>query len=150
MSAKLQPKVPHLDRARNRKEERRYMANMRSIDLPGPKDFDRIYCFGLNERRAKKALRKLKSCRPLGTAELRYCLTYEEELYFEWKRKVHAKHYTVYWLDGKRTVLSGLDIADAFRSAGYGCGALGAVDFYSSGECNEYMWDSTQREWVAA
>lgn len=38
--------------------------------------------------------------------------------------------FIIYWLDGKKSELTGTDVADAFRRAGYGLGALGAVDYY--------------------
>ena len=60
-------------------------------------------------------------------------------------------HYTVYWLDGKKSTLStaeGSSIATAFQEAGYGNGAVRAVDFYVNGKDDSYDWDSVKREWV--
>lgn len=50
------------------------------------------------------------------------------------------KTFTVFWLDGKREVLQGKDGADSFNRAGYGHGALGAVDFVSNGDDHSYVW----------
>ena len=50
--------------------------------------------------------------------------------------------YTFYWLDGKRQVLKGTDPADALRRAGYGQGALRALDFYENGESDDYEWSN--------
>ncbi len=38
--------------------------------------------------------------------------------------------YLIYWLDGKTEKVVGHDISDAFRRAGYGGGAMNAVDYY--------------------
>ena len=58
------------------------------------------------------------------------------------------KDFTLFWLTGKSQVIKGTDIADAFRRAGYGEGALGALDFYSTGNVeNEHVWDKENRRW---
>jgi len=49
------------------------------------------------------------------------------------------KKYTYYWLDGKREVLEGNDPSDAMNKAGYGAGALRALDFYSASDCKDYV-----------
>lgn len=48
--------------------------------------------------------------------------------------------YTFYWLDGTREVLEGLSVAGAFRDAGYGAGAMSALDFTCNGENDSYVW----------
>lgn len=48
--------------------------------------------------------------------------------------------YTFFWRDGTREVLSGVGPADALNSAGYKGGALGALDFWSSGDNQEYVF----------
>lgn len=55
--------------------------------------------------------------------------------------------FTFYWKTGHREVYSGTNVADAFRRAGYGGGALGAVDFYKDGECSDYVWNKVDRSW---
>ena len=57
------------------------------------------------------------------------------------------KTYTLYWLDGKREIVNGYDPADAMNRAGYGAGALRALDFYSSDDCKDYVWNSEKRTW---
>lgn len=56
--------------------------------------------------------------------------------------------FILFWLDGKKEVIKGKDIADAFSRAGYGGGALRALDFYDSAE-NEglWKWDANRRSW---
>lgn len=54
--------------------------------------------------------------------------------------------FTFYWLDGEREVLSGNDVPDAFRRAGYGAGARFALDFTAVGDNREYIW--TGGKWV--
>lgn len=40
------------------------------------------------------------------------------------------KKFKLYWLDGKTEIVAGRDIADAFSRAGYGAGAVRALDYY--------------------
>lgn len=55
--------------------------------------------------------------------------------------------FTFYWLDGTKEILEGNDAAEALNRAGYGAGALGALDFYARGEDNNYDWDANKRSW---
>ena len=52
------------------------------------------------------------------------------------------KKFTFYWLDGKRSVLEGAGPADALNKAGYGQGAIAALDFHAEGDNDEYFWGS--------
>lgn len=38
--------------------------------------------------------------------------------------------FKLYWLDGKEEVVEGSSIADAFTKAGYGAGAIRALDYH--------------------
>lgn len=38
--------------------------------------------------------------------------------------------FKLYWLTGDEEVVEGNDIADAFSKAGYGAGAIGALDYF--------------------
>jgi restriction endonuclease Mrr len=52
--------------------------------------------------------------------------------------------FTVYWLDGKRTLHPANDgeiIADVFNRTGYGAGSVAAIDFYTSGDDHNYIWN---------
>lgn len=40
------------------------------------------------------------------------------------------KKFILYWLDGSKEIVSGHTISDAFMKAGYGYGALAALDYY--------------------
>jgi hypothetical protein len=51
------------------------------------------------------------------------------------------KKFTLYWFDGKREIVTGTDAANAMNNAGYGYGALRALDFWAHGECTDYVWD---------
>lgn len=55
--------------------------------------------------------------------------------------------FTIFWRDGKREVLPGETAADAFNKAGYGAGALGALDFYSKGDDQSFEWNKPDRTW---
>lgn len=48
--------------------------------------------------------------------------------------------FTLFWRDGQRDVLPGSSVTDAMDRAGYGAGAVAALDFYSNGDNSEYMW----------
>lgn len=61
--------------------------------------------------------------------------------------------YALFWKDGKREVVWGETIADAFSRAGYSQGAISALDFscdiekdQSNDACN-YHWNSLFRTW---
>jgi len=56
--------------------------------------------------------------------------------------------YTLYWIDGQRETVTGESVARAMARAGYGRGALEALDFYVKGESHDYEWDSKERDWV--
>lgn len=55
--------------------------------------------------------------------------------------------FTLYWKDGKREVLKGKDFLDAIRKAGYGKGAIKALDFTADGDNKEYGWSKTTQRW---
>lgn len=57
--------------------------------------------------------------------------------------------FTLYWLDGKREVVQGRTAAEAMTLAGYGGGAVRALDFYANGEDTDYRWVPESRKWVA-
>lgn len=40
------------------------------------------------------------------------------------------KKFKLFWLGGQEEIVEGNDIADAFRHAGYGGGAIRALDYY--------------------
>jgi len=40
------------------------------------------------------------------------------------------KTFILHWLDGSTTTVKGNDIADAFAKAGFGAGAVHALDWY--------------------
>ena len=58
--------------------------------------------------------------------------------------------YIIYWRSGESQLVEGRDIADAFTRAGYGAGALRAVDFYDATTNGKptYQWDKASRKWV--
>lgn len=56
--------------------------------------------------------------------------------------------FTLFWRDGKREVVSGRTPAEAMTLAGYGGGALRALDFYTSGDTDDWKWIKETREWV--
>lgn len=57
------------------------------------------------------------------------------------------QQFTLFWRDGARHVIEGSDIASAMNCSGFGAGALRALDFYASGDNQEYVWDSFLSRW---
>lgn len=60
---------------------------------------------------------------------------------------VQRVYWTLYWLGGKRQILEGTTIEKAFSAAGYGSGALSALDFYQNGIDDRYEYDTATSEW---
>ena len=56
--------------------------------------------------------------------------------------------FTLYWLSGKREVIEGSTISDAFSSAGLGAEAVKALDFYTKGDNQEYTYDLGKHRWI--
>ena len=54
--------------------------------------------------------------------------------------------FTLYWLDGAKTVCEGDTIQNAFTTAGFGQGAIKALDFYSSDGKDNYIWNGHKWE----
>lgn len=54
-----------------------------------------------------------------------------------------------FYFEGSNRVVEseGTSVSDAFSNAGYGAGALRALDFYEEGE-QTYKWDENTKEWV--
>lgn len=57
--------------------------------------------------------------------------------------------FSIFWRDGTRQVIEGRDITDAFNKH-YSAGALAALDFYSSGNDEGWVWSKEEREWRKA
>lgn len=55
--------------------------------------------------------------------------------------------FVLYWRDGKYEIVEGNTISEAFTHAGYGAGAIRALDFYGRGENIQYEWNSDTKEW---
>lgn len=58
--------------------------------------------------------------------------------------------FTLYWRTGDREVVQGRNPAEAMTLAGYGGGALGALDFYAKGDDHDWKWVPETREWIQA
>lgn len=57
------------------------------------------------------------------------------------------KTYTFFWLTGKREILEGSSPEEALTQAGYGNGAVRALDFWASGDNQDYIWNPDKRKW---
>jgi hypothetical protein len=55
--------------------------------------------------------------------------------------------YTFYWRTGKREVLEGNTPETALNNAGFGQGAVRALDFWAHDDNNDYVWNAETREW---
>lgn len=56
------------------------------------------------------------------------------------KLEGNNKPFTFYWGGGKREILIGETVSDAANRAGYGNGALAALDFFAEGAEEDYEW----------
>ena len=54
--------------------------------------------------------------------------------------------YVLYWKTGKTELVQGTDITKAFANAGYGYGAISALDFYTLGTTVTHEW--TGKKWI--
>lgn len=63
------------------------------------------------------------------------------------ENEMFDSYFTLYWRDGKREIVKGTDVADAMNHAGYGQGAVKALDFYSKGVDYDYEWNTGTKEW---
>lgn len=60
------------------------------------------------------------------------------------------KEFTLFWLTGESEIVKGNDVANAMTLAGFGGGAVRALDFYANGDKrNEYVWNEEIRNWVS-
>lgn len=57
-------------------------------------------------------------------------------------------YFTLYWLDGRRTVIKGDTIEQAFAAAGFGGGAIRAVDWFDNGVSETHRYDKATKQWV--
>lgn len=58
------------------------------------------------------------------------------------------KEYTLFWLNGETEIVKGNAPHEAMHNAGYGVGAVRALDFYAEGDQREnWEWDKEKRNW---
>lgn len=58
------------------------------------------------------------------------------------------KAFTLYWRTGHREVIYGTSIDNAFIYAGYGNGAVRALDWYDNGYTETHTWNKDSKVWV--
>lgn len=62
--------------------------------------------------------------------------------------QIKMKEFTLFWLNGESEIVKGSDASNAMTLAGYGVGAVRALDFYAQGDKrNEYAWNKGTRNW---
>lgn len=49
-------------------------------------------------------------------------------------RQTSVKQFTLHWLDGTKSTVTGTDIKDAFRAAGYGGGIVATLDHWEEND----------------
>ena len=49
------------------------------------------------------------------------------------------RKFRLHWLDGKKETITGQDVSDAMRRAGYGNGALRALDYWEDLYGSEHL-----------
>ena len=57
------------------------------------------------------------------------------------------QHYTIYWIDGKREVVCGLDFDNALACAGYPSKVKFAIWKWEEGITTTYTWSSSTYRW---
>lgn len=57
------------------------------------------------------------------------------------------KKFTLYWREGKREIVEGASISDAYAKAGLGAGAIPSLDFYADGNDDKCEWNKETHEW---
>lgn len=62
--------------------------------------------------------------------------------------ETNLEYFTLYWIHGERKVIKGTSIEDAFTKAGYGVGAIPAIDWYDNGVSETHRWDKENKTWV--
>lgn len=58
------------------------------------------------------------------------------------------KKFTIYWKHGTKSFVEGPTIEQAFTNAGYGAGAVTAIDWYDHGETSTHDWSIEQKKWI--
>ena len=57
------------------------------------------------------------------------------------------KHFTLYWRDGRRQIIQGPTIDQAFTAAGYSAGAVSGIDWYTEGITYTDTYNKETRSW---
>lgn len=57
------------------------------------------------------------------------------------------KEFTIFWFSGDKEVVIGRNEKEAFNNAGYGNGAVKAVDFIANGDNREYSFNKETHSW---
>lgn len=57
------------------------------------------------------------------------------------------KNFTLYWRDGRRQIIQGPTIEEAFTAAGYSAGAINAIDWYTEGITYTDAYNKETRSW---
>lgn len=58
------------------------------------------------------------------------------------------KQFTLFWTFNKSEVVEGSSIENAFSRAGYGAGAVRALDFFAEGDVrHKYVWNPNTHQW---
>ena len=74
----------------------------------------------------------------MTTGDLQSVATFTQIL----KDNCKNNKFTFFWLDGEREVLEGITHIDAINKSGYSKIAMSALDFYSEGDDDSYIWDN--------
>jgi len=56
--------------------------------------------------------------------------------------------FTIYWLGGSFNFIEGNTIEDAFTKAGYGAGAVSAIDWYDNNISQTHKYDFKLKKWI--
>ncbi len=62
------------------------------------------------------------------------------------KQSVHK--FTVYWTDGNRVVIKGINIEDAYRTMGWTENDVEKIAYIHHGDVDKYIWNLLSKKWV--
>jgi hypothetical protein len=58
------------------------------------------------------------------------------------------KLFTLYWIDGRKTSITGLNLPDAFTSAGYDMDNLKTLSTFVEDNETSFQWNKEKSIWV--
>ena len=58
------------------------------------------------------------------------------------------RNYTFYWKNGNREIITEEKALQLLKGDSYKLRSQIGLDFYAKGECNTFIWDDQDQEWL--